>query len=372
MTRSARTSLRAASRILFTTAILFLLLELSARVYLFGAAGLVPARINSVHGLPQTGFTRPSRHPSIGFELRPDVSGYFKLASFRTSSQGLRDREYPLQKPENTFRVAVVGASFALPAGVEIEDAFHSLLEERLSAERAPTRYEFINFAVGMYRPSQALATLERRALDYAPDLVLFTTTNLSTPWLVEDATAREAGAPADPSPRGDPPRFRRTCPILQSFFLRLLASRTGRGPQTPELHVGAVESLYLTVRDRLARESAGAPPPLPHRKTPDGRDRSDGSVLEHLARVGARFAMPIVVVRLEFDASERLPVDLELERRVRALGMHYLDTRDAFRGTRARDFWIYELDPHPNARAHEIFSRTIATFLDSNGLLER
>jgi len=380
MNRSARTSLRATSKILFMGAILFLLLELSARVYLFGLAGLVPSRIDSVHGLPQTGFTRPSRHRAIGFELKPDVSGYFKLASFRTNSQGLRDREYPLRKPEKAFRVAVAGASFALPAGVEIEDAFHSLLEERLSRRLAPTRYEFINFAVGMYRPSQALATLELRALAYDPDLVLFTTTDLSTPWLVEDASTGAARTASRPKKPAGPQLFRRSHPILQSFFLRLLAVRTGHGPETPELHIGAVEALFMTARDRLAKPEPSPlqrvgrkmrPRPSPGSER-DPASRRGGSVLERLARFGEEKGIPIVVVRLEFDASERLAVDLELERRTRELGMHYLDTRDAFRSTRARDFWIYELDRHPNGRAHEIFARTIASFLEAHDLLQR
>ncbi len=54
-------------------AALFLLLEMSARVYLFGASGLVPNKINSVHGLPQTGFTQRSTRQGLDFELKPNL-----------------------------------------------------------------------------------------------------------------------------------------------------------------------------------------------------------------------------------------------------------------------------------------------------------
>jgi hypothetical protein len=94
------------------------------------------------------------------------------------------------------------------------------------------------------------------------------------------------------------------------------------------------------------------------------------GSVIERLARIGREKQIPIALVLLEFEDRERLPIDGEVEAEARAQGISYLDTRDAFRGTRASDFWIYELDPHPNAKAHEVFAEVIATFLRSNGLL--
>jgi hypothetical protein len=377
MALPARSTLRATLKLVSFGAGLFLLLELSARVYLFGFAGLIPAKINSVHGLPQTGYMQPSRLPGLVFELKPNIAGYLKLVLFRTNSQGLRDREYTLRKPKNAFRVTVLGASFALPAGVEIQRAFHTLLEEQLTRQFAPTRYEFINFAVGMYSPRQCLATLELRALDYDPDLILFTATSLSAPRLVENGSSKEQKAPAGPSASENRRRFRKSYPILQSFFLRLVAERTGRAPTTPQVHVGVVENLVMELVEHLSPPAAAAKQATsgtrPHPARKDRRvhsARARGSTLQQLARVSERTGIPIVVVRLELDASEKLPIDLEVEQQTRALGIYYLDTRDAFRGTRPSDFWIYELDPHPNWRAHEIFARVVATFLDSNGLL--
>jgi len=261
-----------------------------------------------------------------------------------------------------------------LPAGVEIERAFHSLLEERFSAEFAPTRYEFINFAVGMYSPKQVLAMLELRALEYHPDLILFTLTENSMQGLLEDPSSKPTQAiKQDVGHDEIPPKFEKSYPILQSFFVRLLLERTGHGPTTPQLHIGVVERLFMTLFEPepvtpLNGEKDFRPEPAPAvDHTPKA---GAGSVIERLADVGARTGIPIVLIRLEFDSKERLPTDLEAEEKARTLGIHYLDTRDAFRGTRASDFWINELDPHPNREAHEIFARVIASFLRSNGLL--
>jgi len=377
MQSSARSTLRAVLKLVVLGASLFVLLEISARVYFFGFAGLVPEKINSVHGLPQTEFTQRSTDPELGFELKPNLDGYFKLVPFRTNSRGFRDREYTLSKPKDTFRVAVVGSSFALPAGVEIEQAFHSLLEERFSAEFAPTHYEFINFAVGMYSPKQVLAMLELRALEYHPDLILFTLTEYSMSGLIEDPSSKPSqSARQDVGDEKILPKFQKSYPILQSFFVRLLMERTGHGPKTPQLHVGVIENLFMTWVDRRSVAlvtSAKDSPKLRRQqaRAPENKfEPVGGSVIERLANVQASTGIPIVLVRLEIDPKERLPIDFEVEEKARTLGLYYVDTRDAFQGTNPRDFWIYELDPHPNRAAHEIFAKVIAKFLRSNDLL--
>ena len=355
--------LRRSLVLLSVAAGVFLLLEASVRVHLFGLAGLSPAAVNSLRGLPQSGLTQPSSEPRLGFELKPNLDETFKLVPFRTNSRGLRDREYELKKPPHTWRVAVVGSSFALPAGVAIEDAFHSLLEERFSRELAPLQVEFINFAVGMYNPEQVLAMLELRALAYEPDLVLMTLTRLSLPWLVHDPSSAEGRALR----RLDPaalPSFRRSYPALQSFLVRLALARTGHTPAPPGEYVGWLERLAMALAERAA------PPAAPATAGPFPPPPATGSVIERLAALGREKHIPIALVLLEFEDRPRLPVDALVAERARAAGLPYLDTRDAFRGTRASDFWIWELDPHPNARAHAVFAEVVATFLRSNGLL--
>jgi len=373
MERSSRSGMRAvllpAARLVAIVIGVFMLLEVTARIHLFGLAGLLPEHVNSVHGLPQTGFTQPAP-PDSGriFDLKPGIDGYFKNVPFRTNSAGLRDREYALQKPENTFRVAVLGASFALPAGVAIEDAFHSRLEERFSAQFAPRRYEFINFSVGMYSPRQVLATLESRALAYEPDLILVTVTSLSMPWLV--------GNPPIPRRSDDEPRFRdhfqKSYPVLQSFFLRLMRQRMGLGPDTPQTYVGAIERLFMNAMQRLdppAESPSPAKAAVPPTRAPS-RARKRATILEHLAQIRTRTGIPVAIVRLEFDPSPRQPIDWEAEARARSLGIPYFDTREAFAGRKPSDFWIFEFDPHPDARAHGIFAQAVARFLTDSHLI--
>ncbi len=306
-----------------------LLLELSARIFLFGLAGLHPGRVGSVHPLWETGFLHYSTDKVLGYEFNPDVDGYFKLARLHTNSRGLRDREYSLEKPPDTFRVAVLGASFALPAGVEIEDSFHSILERRLTAESSSLAYEFINFTVGTYGPYQVLAMLRLRALDYDPDLVLFAVTKLSMPSLT-GAWNRTVD------------RFlHRENAFYESFLVKLLRVRLGW--------------------TRVDIPQAGP------RRSPDGVP----SVIEKLAEVSRTTGIPVVVVRLEFDAEAPVRADRVARAAIQKTGLHFLDTRRAFAGMDPREFWIYELDPHPDARAHAIFADVLARFLREKGLIQ-
>jgi hypothetical protein len=339
-----------------------LALELTARIYLFGWAGLSPARVDSVHRGTNARLMRPSSVPGLVFELRPNLDIWFKLVRLRTNAEGLRDRSYPLEKPAGTFRVAVMGSSFTFPSGVAIEQAFHSRLEEQLSRQRAPGQVEFINFAVGAYGARQILALLEHRALAYHPDLILFSVTDLSLPGMLRPRPARP--------PRGMPPNGieRITHPFFQSFLARLVESRLWPEPKPqPGVYrgqrVGWLEGLVLRGIDLFAGPEPAAAPPAP-------AGPSVFDPVKRLADLGRRADAPVLVIRLDYVASPPDARDRRLEQRVRAAGMLYLDTRPAFSGTRPADFHIYELDFHPNAAAHAVFARVIGDTLRREGLI--
>ena len=58
------------------------------------------------------------------------------------------------------LRVALVGSSFSMPAGVSLEDAWHQQVAHDLDAAEPARRHEVVNFAVGGYNGRQLLAVL--------------------------------------------------------------------------------------------------------------------------------------------------------------------------------------------------------------------
>jgi hypothetical protein len=115
---------------------------------------------------------------ALGSSLLPGSEGWYKNegeAYVRINSAGLRDREHVLSKPARTFRIAVLGDSYAEAVQVPMEDAFWSVLERAMKG--CPTfagrEIEVINFGVSGYGTAQELLMLRQRVWAYSPDIVL-------------------------------------------------------------------------------------------------------------------------------------------------------------------------------------------------------
>ena len=116
--------------------------------------------------------------PITGLSLRPNTNGWHVGegdAYVSINSQGLHDRERPLDKPAGTYRIAVLGDSFAEAFQVDVERTFWRLLEKRLQAcaFRPGNTIDVMNFGVSGFGTGQELRLLQARALEYKPDLVL-------------------------------------------------------------------------------------------------------------------------------------------------------------------------------------------------------
>jgi hypothetical protein len=94
-------------------------------------------------------------------------------------------------------------------------------------------------------------------------------------------------------------------------------------------------------------------------------------TAIERLAEISRVTAIPVVIARLDFMNFAEAEVDWRLRREAERLGLHYVDTRDAFRDTDPRSLWISELDPHPDARAHALFARVIEAYLREQALID-
>ena len=119
-----------------------------------------------------------------GVSLLPGAEGWYRKegeAYVRINSDGLRDREHTIAKPENTFRIAVVGDSYCEAFPVSLAEAFWSVMGKKLEECGAfPARQiEVINFGVSGYGTAQELLTVREKVGKYSPDLgLLAVTTN--------------------------------------------------------------------------------------------------------------------------------------------------------------------------------------------------
>lgn len=115
--------------------------------------------------------------PQIGWRLRPNASGrYFLTGEYdvlvQTNPYGLNDFEHSYQKSPDTYRILILGDSFAEGANVPMTAGFPYVLEECLN-EHYQQSIEVINGGVSYYATSEELFFLQHEGLRYEPDLVL-------------------------------------------------------------------------------------------------------------------------------------------------------------------------------------------------------
>jgi hypothetical protein len=116
------------------------------------------------------------RHEILGHSHVPGKRGIYRnkgfSAPFQFNSEGWRDREYPFEKAEGTFRIIVLGDSFTEALQLPVEQSFPKLLEARLNRDGSRP-FEVINMGVGAFSTDQQYLALKHFGARYHPDLVL-------------------------------------------------------------------------------------------------------------------------------------------------------------------------------------------------------
>jgi hypothetical protein len=85
---------------------------------------------------------------------------------------GYRDRDWTIEKPENVYRIAVLGDSYVVAFQVELDSTFLALTEQRLN-QAGRRRVEFMNFGRPGYTQTEQLVILEEEVVQFSPDMVM-------------------------------------------------------------------------------------------------------------------------------------------------------------------------------------------------------
>ena len=326
--------------VLFCTFAVFILtVEIGARVYLHGWSSLRPSFSRSI---PFVGARpRVYQKSTIGLsrELIPNQYTRFKKVIHQTNSQGLRDREYSVKKPTNTFRVAVLGDSFTMPSGVAIEDAYHTLLEERFNAESEGLQYEFINFGVGGFSLQDYLLQLQLKVPEYGPNLILIGFMPFND---VQEYS---------PSMKG------KIIPRSNYWAYLLATVKYGK------------DAIHPLIKDAWNTANVSIVSP----------SKNNDVILEnetYLRRIFAEIAaesteknIPVVVANLEFAPVNTLLLSL-LEEITASHGMSFVDTSVHFEGIDPKSLILYRADRHANDKANRIFADVIYEHLKEDQLV--
>lgn len=110
--------------------------------------------------------------------LKPDQEIRFRGECYdnivKTNSLGFHSREYTVEKPENVFRIVILGDSFLEGAQVPLKSTFAYLLEEKLNNySEKKYQYEVIPFGISGRGTFLNLLYYKYYAMQYQPDLVI-------------------------------------------------------------------------------------------------------------------------------------------------------------------------------------------------------
>ena len=112
-------------------------------------------------------------------ELMPSSVSTDSFSSASTNKWGMRDKEYERIPTPGTYRMSILGASIEMGWGVEDDETYESLVEDRLNRDLAggtDQKYEILNHAVAGYYPLQQAAIVEK-ALEFQPRAILYVAT---------------------------------------------------------------------------------------------------------------------------------------------------------------------------------------------------
>ena len=107
---------------------------------------------------------------------KPNSNYWHSAPSFRVNmrinAKGVRsDRDIPYDKPEGVKRIVVLGDSYGMGYGVDVEDTFAMVLERSLNAAGATC--EVINLSVSGFGSAEELVMLTTEGFKYSPDLAV-------------------------------------------------------------------------------------------------------------------------------------------------------------------------------------------------------
>ena len=118
---------------------------------------------------------RPVANADLSFAHAPNRSAFLMGVPVSINSEGMRDREFSLEKPPDVYRVMMLGDSTTFGWGVRQEDTAAKFLERKLNAALPPGfhRVEVINTGVGNYDTVQEVTYYETIGWKYHLDLVV-------------------------------------------------------------------------------------------------------------------------------------------------------------------------------------------------------
>ncbi len=247
---------------------------------------------------------------------------------------GFRERDFDPIKSSGTYRIAVIGDSLAFGQGINENDRFSDLLEEKLNA-KSKHRYQVLNFALPGAETTDEIKYLKNAVLSNKPDFVLLA-------WYINDVQGDDKSD--EPHPVTIIPRE-----LRRNFVLFYLAHRELSEIQN---RLGLVEGGEQYLADRFG--DPNSPASLKAVETMN-------AFIEKCRNANIPVGL-VLFSESYFNPSSKL--DFLLERMLgycKEQGLRCVDTRKVLLPMQGDpSLWASRFDPHPSALANRLVADQI------------
>lgn len=309
-------------------------------------------------------LVQPAKDPDLIHEYRPNLPGF-------TNSASMRGREYSVERPSNTIRIAGIGDSVMAGDHYDAEQLFMAVLERLLNeAATPPTRFEVLNFAVGGYNTVQELIAFKRKALAYDLD------------WVILGLVINDCEAPVYLRAHDEQGKWR----LIDRFEVEAKL-RYGAGLDPEHLPWWAHSMFLRWVHNRIYSFALHKQIDIPLMNLSDRYSglgnfrRAVGEMAELCRRNNTRLLAVSLTEDVATDHKEDprkrwhgLVRDLTEREGLNLLEMYpYVMEHLKRTGIRSyRHYWSGDADPHPNGEGHRLIAEMIFEKLKSMGILEQ
>lgn len=277
-----------------------------------------------------TALKIPSSNPKIGHVHRPNSNAHLMNVDVHINSDGLRDREYPIERSDKD-RIIFLGDSLTFAWGVQKSDAFEVLLEEALN-EKRPTA--IINFGIGNYNTEQQVHLFLEKGLKYDPDKVVIF-------YFINDA---------EPTPTQSPWRFFGYSRAITFFWSKIHAVLD---------NITSTKSYEEYYSDLYRDDRQGWT-----------NTRDAFLKIRNVCRDQGIALQVIILPELHNLVNYPLAAEHKIIHRfLEQNAIEYLDLAPLIANERVppHDLWVALDDAHPNARAHRLIAEYSLSFISGD-----
>jgi len=276
--------------------------------------------------------------------------------SVKMNTDGFRDRDFIIPKPANTYRILVLGDSFAWGVGLTLEETLSKQLEKRL-IDAANKNIEVINASIPGMNTVEELLLLKEKGLKYDPDMILLIYNLNDIDFLPQLSSKNYDEKKIIPKTQVDPGEditkaFKNKGMRgfinwfeVRSKFVSFLVPRVGSLLR----QMGLTTSLEFSWVERIFQGYTDDNPGWLESK------RALREIAEICRNRGIVFTAAIYPLLVELKSYKGKKPHETLHNYLNSIEVPYVDLLTVFEGKNGQSYWINYLDNHPNAEAHRL-----------------